>query len=242
MAAKFTAAVSRKPAVRAAVASGTVRRSVKVAESPAKVTTHEPSISTAERGKVAATLHKDALKAAKKSDADQLVDRLLSGDVAPTECKASQLDALSAEQLRKVCSAKGGLGLKGYSGLSKAEMVKFVMAGGVKPAAKAGSTRQLREVVSQAKKDGKVSGPVSSMKVAELKKVASAVQSGKTGITVSKPAPNAGTMDYNKNLLRPAGGKGFSTEATAKSKAMFGVSISALKAPQLRQLVAALGL
>lgn len=69
-----------------------------------------------------------------------------------------------------------------------------------------------------------------------------------TGIRPAAPekaekVPNPGTVEYNLGLLRSRGpGKGFSAADTAKAKSMFGATISALKAEQLRKLVAALGL
>jgi len=223
----------------AALATGAIRRSPKVVEAPARATIHTSQANDQVRRDTAKTLHKEDVKAVAKSDAEILYSKLLSGDISPTEVKAAQLNTLSAPQLTNVART---LKYKGYSGLLKAELAQFLANGGKKPEAKAGSTRDLRETVSAAKKAGLVSGPVSSLKVAELKKVVAAVSKGENYGAVSKPTPNAGTMDHNKNLLRGNLSKGYTPEATAKSKAMFGVSISALKSLQLKALVAALGL
>ncbi len=68
------------------------------------------------------------------------------------------------------------------------------------------------------------------------------LRSGGVKPVVAKRAPNIGTADYHKQLLRGGLSRGFTTEATTKAKAMFGCAISGLKAAQLRALCVALGL
>ncbi len=235
---------SRKSSISAALATGAVRSRGKVVEAPAKATVHTAKANDERRIEAAIVIQKDALKAAKEEAADTLTRLVLCGDLDPTEVKPSQADALSATALSGICRElvkQGNAAFKGYSGLNKAELVRFFTSGGVKPQAAKGSTRQLREVLSAGKKAGLVSGPISALKVADVKRLAAIVATGKS-VMVTKSAPTPGTMDANKAKLRPASGKGFTPEATAKSKSLFGVSISALKAPQLAKLVAALNL
>ncbi len=113
------------------------------------------------------------------------------------------------------------------------------MKGGIVPTAKPDSTRGLREKASALKKAGLISGPVSGANVATLKAAVATASKGQS-VTVTKAAPKAGSMDFNKDLLRNKDGKGYRSEYVAKCKKMFGekASISALKSAQLAQLVA----
>lgn len=179
-------------------------------------------------------LAKDNQKAAHQA----LVDDLVAGRKAISPLTVSDLTTADVALIAK---AKGW---PGYSGLTAAEGRQFLVNGGKKPAPTAGTTRALRETVAAAKKAGLVQGPVSALKVAELKKVAAQLEAGEKVGTITKPAPNVGTADWHKNLIRNASGKGFTAEAVAECKKRFGekASISTLKAEQLRALTLALGL
>lgn len=209
-------------------------------QAPGKLATHTSKANDERRIKAATDLVRDARKDAEKSERAKLVARLSAGDVTPTEVGKVQLSALNGTELSSIARS---LKWAGYSGLCKDELVAFLLAGGVKPAPKKDSTREMREKVSAAKKAGLVSGPISTLKVDGLKAVVKALDSNLPVPPIVKSAPNKGTMDYNKNLLRGGLAKGYSPEATAKCKAMFdGKSISTLKADQLKDLCKALGL
>jgi hypothetical protein len=200
---------------------------------PARMTVHTHKANDERRQQAAKTLTRDRLTAALKADKDKLFGMLMALEVRPSEVKLAQLAQFNAAQLGKVAKAHG---IKGYSGLAKDELVVFLHTGN-KPAPKAGSTRQKREVVSRMKKEGLISGPISALKVSQLDDVIA----GRV-TEVTKPQPNVGTADYHRNLLREGAAKGYSARATAKAKAMFGKSISTLKAEQLKKLCQALGL
>lgn len=200
-------------------------------EAPHRKDTHAPA---PEAVQTAVKLSKEAVQARDKGERAKLVAKLSAGE-KPIR---GQLTGLNAQELTAIAK---GRGLRGYSALKKDELVEFILAGGVKPQAAAGSARDLRETAADLKRQGLISGPVSALKVDALRSAVASAQQGKA-VTVSKPTPNSGTADHCKMLLREGLAKGYSARATAMSKEMFSSSISTLKAQQLRDLVAALGL
>lgn len=239
-AAKDRARQTKTPTVPAATPVYTELRSR--SEAPKPNCTHTSTANDEKRREVAKREHKEAVKDKVKEDV-----KLVKADAA-VRFLATSKDMLTtgrcldqnAETLRTYCKNKGW---GGYSALKKDELVSFIMKGGIKPAAQQGSTRYLREKASELKKQGLISGPVSSAKVATLKAAVAKANMGQS-VTVSKPEPKKGSMDYNKDLLRNKDGKGYRSVYVAKAKAMFGekASISTLKAAELAKLVAALAL
>lgn len=184
---------------------------------------------------------KDAKERGKSIDKDAKTQ--LSADLKLGKVKGNRtlFQSVNADVLREVCRNRG---YKGYSGLNKDDLVDFLVSGGTsKPAPKPDSTAALRKQASALKQAGLITGPVSALKVADLKNAVATAKSGNIYQAV-KSSPKDGTMDYNKNLIRNASGKGFTAAATAMCKKMFGEksSVSSLKAQQLKDLVKALGL
>lgn len=129
---------------------------------------------------------------------------------------------MNVKELIQACK---DVGIKGYSGLRKAELVKL-LATRVKPAAEKGSTRDLRETASTMKKQGLITGAVSTLKIGELKTIIAAGG----GTVVKKPA-GENTIPWLKEALMP-----MRERVNAYAKAQFGRTISACRKDELVKL------
>lgn len=140
---------------------------------------------------------------------------------------------VTVASLRAACMAKG---LKGYSSMSKGALISFLETG-VKPVkvVKDGSAADLRAQAKVHKANGLIDGPISSLKVADLRTAVDSAKSG-TVVKVVKPAAKEGTANYNRELLRNMTG----VDVLARAKKEFGVCTSKLRAAQLAKLVAIL--
>lgn len=211
---------------------------------PHKLHTHAPAPEAAKAG---ARLSSETRKVVETADKDKLRDAMLAHEVSPSEVPLASLASLSAEVLHKVATSYGkGKGAKysGHSTLGKDELVAYLHTG-VMPEPKAGTTRALKEEAKELKESGLIVGAISSLKTADLRTAVATAQAG-TPVTVSKTKATGtlkhGTADWCKELLRQGQTKGFPESVTAKSKSMFGATVSTLKVAQLNALVQALGL
>lgn len=212
-----------------------------IAEAPNRTTVHVSTVDDERRREAAKVKAKDTSKAAAKEAAADLYAKLTNRELNPREVKAGELANLSAGQLQDIARTHR---VSGHSGLTKDELARY-LATGVKPVAVAGSARYGREQTARQVRDlkakGLLTGPVSSLNVADLKAAVAKATSG-VRVEVVKPTPKLGSMEGIKDLLRNPDGRGFTTLATSKAKAMFGTSVSNLKVAQVAQLVKALGL
>jgi hypothetical protein len=185
--------------------------------------------------KAAKSLHKAAQKAA----AEALCEDLVAKRKSPQAVGRAGLEDLSAGQLHKVAKAHGQ---KGHSGLKHGEVVAYLATGHI-PAPEKDSTRDYGARARDCKAKGLISGPVSALRVAELKSAVAKAEAGEA-VTVTRPEPNKGTAGWYQEQLRALGGaaRGYGKDVTAKSKELFGKTVSALKAAEVKELAEAFGI